>query len=348
MDDLTIDDPANIAGMSHLIDASNMQTGFDHHVLEEQITGGPRARVKKGNLAQELDAEFNQLTGGYKQVEPSATAPFERPTMTTSDDLDALLSSMDDEGEDSAFKVPPGKVPPYQQNERFVRESLPRTASFFPDEDPEDPNLAFMTQEQKRQNVIGEAFNDIDEERGQQPTFSVEKEKEEDEKSRKLEGIESLREILEDEGENLTRIPHVTPASSMEEIDSVYKMLNLKNDRKRCCTFAEEGILLGAHAVEWAFDGQKNYFGHKPDMTDWHKSVQAKLRRMRHDTSNVVSQVMQHYNLGSGTRIMLELIPSMFLYSRMRRTQHKDTLAVNESDYDSALNRLRDADNPVE
>jgi hypothetical protein len=335
MDDLSIDDPANIAGMSHLIDTSNMQAGFNQHDLEEQITGGPRAKQKKGNLAQELDAEFDKLTGGYKQVEPSATAPFERPTMTTSDDLDALLSSMDDD--DGEFKAAP------QQS--FA---APKRQMFFPDDEPEDPNLAYMTQEQKRQNVIGEAFNDIDEERGQQPTFSVEKEKEEDEKSRKLEGIESLREILEDEGENLTRIPHVTPASSMEEIDSVYKMLNLKNDRKRCCTFAEEGILLGAHAVEWAFDGQKNYFGHKPDMTDWHKSVQAKLRRMRHDTSNVVSQVMQHYNLGSGTRIMLELIPSMFLYSRMRRTQHKDTLAVNESDYDSALNRLRDADNPVE
>lgn len=328
MDDLGIDDPANVAGMSHLIDTSNSQNGFNFQELEEQITGGPRASVKKGNLAQELASEIDRLTGGYQKVEPSATIPFERPTMTTSDDIDALLNSVENDVDDHP------RVP-----------SRPLTN--FPDQF-EDPDLSYTTNEQKRQNVIGEVFGDIDEERGSQPTFSVEKEKEEDDKSRKLEGIESLREILEDEGENLSRIPHVTSASSMDEIDSVYNMLNLKNDRKRCCTFAEEGILLGAHAVEWAFDGEKNYFGHKPDMTDWHKSVQAKLRRMRHDTSNVVSQVMQHYNLGSGTRILLELVPSMFLYSRMRKSQHTDTLAVSESEYDSALNRLRDADMPQE
>lgn len=326
MEDLTIDDPANISGMSHLIDTTNVQTGFNFHDLEEQITGGPRA--KRGNRVEDIENELDKLSG-YKSVEQGATSPFERPKLTTSDDIDALLSTIENDPQPEPAK--PASRP-----------------MFFPDEEPEDPNLAFMTNEQKRQNVIGAAFTDIDEERGHQPTFSVEKEKEEDEKSRKLEGIESLREILEDEGENLSRIPNVTAQSSMEEIDSVYKMLNLKNDRKRCCTFAEEGILLGTHAVEWAFDGQKNYFGHKPDMTDWHKSVQAKLRRMRHDTSNVVSQVMQHYNLGSGTRIMLELIPSMFLYSRMRRSQHKDTLAVNEAEYDSALNRLRDADAPQE
>jgi hypothetical protein len=339
MDDLGIDDPANVAGMSHLIDTSNSQSGFNFQELEEQITGGPRATRKKGNLAQELESEIDRLTGGYQKVEPSATIPFERPTMTTSDDIDALLNSVEEDIDSD------GLAPPREGGQLSSHGS--RFAAAYPDH-IDDPDLAYMTNEQKRQNVIGEVFDDIDEERGQQPTFSVEKEKEEDEKSRKLEGIESLREILEDEGENLSRIPHVTAVSSMEEIDSVYKMLNLKNDRKRCCTFAEEGILLGAHAVEWAFDGEKNYFGHRPDMTDWHKSVQAKLRRMRHDTSNVVSQVMQHYNLGSGTRILLELIPSMFLYSRMRKSQHKDTLAVSDSEYDSALNRLRDADMPQE
>lgn len=335
MDDLTIDDPANIAGMSHLIDTSNMQSGFNHHDLEEQIMGGVRSRTKKGTLAQDLEQEIDKITGGYKRVDPAPTAPFERPTLATSDDIDALINQIEEEE-------------PVRPKPKAAPWPTTKTATFFPDEEPEDPDLAFMTNEQRRQNVIGEVFEDIDEERGQQPTFSVEKEKEEDEKSRLLESIEALRDILEDEGEKLTRIPNVGPESSIENVRNIHNMLTLKNDRKRCCTFAEEGLLIGAHAVEWAFDGQKNYLGYKPDMTGWHKSVQAKLRRMRHDTSIVVNQVMQKYDLGSGTRILLELIPSMFLYSRMRKTQYKDTLAVSDAEYDSALNRLRDADTPLD
>lgn len=225
-------------------------------------------------------------------------------------------------------------------NETSITQTVAAPQQKF--EFPSDPNLAFMTNEQKRQNIIGDVFNDINEEYGNQPSFSIEKEKEEDEKSRKLEGIESLREILEDEGENLSRIPNVTITNSMEEIDNVYKMLNLKNDRKRCCTFAEEGILLAAHGVEHFFDGKKSYLGRKPDMTDWHKSVQTKLRRMRHDTSNVVSQVIQRAGLGSLTRILLEIFPSMILYSKMRKSQNKDNLIISDDEYNNAINKLND------
>lgn len=337
MDDLTIDDPANILGMSHLIDQTGVQNGFNLHELEEQITGGTR-KHKKTNLAQDLESEIDKLTGGFQKPDPMI--PFDRPTMTTSDDLEALLQSMDDEDGPSA---PPQRATAAypRQGETYPRQNEPHTAhsSYFPDEEPEDPDLAYRTNEQKRQNVIGTVMADMDEEYGSQPAFSVEKEKEEDEKSRKLEAIESLREILMDEGENLDRIPNVTSTSSMADIDGVYKMLNMKNDRKRCTTFAEEGILLGAHAVEWAFDGQKTYFGHRPDMTDWHKSVQAKLRRMRHDTSQVVGQVMQQIGMGPGTRLLFEILPSAFLYSKMRKTQHKDNL-VSDAEYGNALNDL--------
>jgi hypothetical protein len=50
---------------------------------------------------------------------------------------------------------------------------------------------------------------------------------------------------------------------------------------------------------------------------------------------------MQSYNLGSATRILLELLPSMFLYSRMRKAQHKDNL-ISDDEFSEGLNRLRD------
>lgn len=325
MEDLSIYDPANIAGMSFLIDTTGMSTGFDPHELEDQITGGPKSKnLRKSNLAQELESEIDKLTStrDYKFTEPSSTRPFERPSeISPVDDLDELLRTIDSE---------PGAA-------------MPR-ASFAPQEDPSsysDPRLQYMTNEEQRQNVITDVFDDIKEEGGSNVIISIEKEKEEDEKARKLEQICFLRETLEDEGEDLKNVGNVSHANSLDEIEATLRLLILKNDRKRCCSFAEECILLGAHGIEWAFDGQKDYFGQKPDMSDWHKSVQGKLRRMRHDTSNVVGQIMSSYNLGSGTRILLELIPSMFLYSRMRRAQHKDSL-ISDAAFSDGINKLRD------
>lgn len=347
-DDLGIDDPSNIAGMSFLINTNGASAGFDPSELEAQIIGGPKGKMVKGkSTAQTLEAEIDKITQGFgapvkdfRYVEPSSTRPFEAPSA-----IDDLLRNLDND--DFNFDTP-------DDMKNSGRNAMPQPQNFGPAairqqsrnpyegySDPfSDPKLQYMTNEEKRQGVINDVFGEIEEEQGSNPIFSIEKEKEEDEKARKLEQICFLRETLEDESEDLSRIPNVTHINSVSEIDAVLKLLTLKNDRKRCCSFAEECILLGAHGIEWAFDGKKNYFGYKPDMVDWHKSVQSKLRRMRHDTSNVVGGIMQQYNLGSGTRILLELIPSMFLYSRMRKSQHRDN--ITEDEFNAGLNNLRD------
>ncbi len=50
--------------------------------------------------------------------------------------------------------------------------------------------------------------------------------------------------------------------------------------------------------------------------------MNVKISRMRHDTSKIVSDVMQDYNIGPGARILLELIPSMVVYSKTRKQQY--------------------------
>jgi hypothetical protein len=310
MEDLSIDDPSNLSGMCHLIDNEGIKSGFNPRDLEAQIKDS--SSLKRTNVAQSLENEIDKLT------------------MSGSSEIDDLLRSLDAQPDTAPTS---GSAPadrewgPPQQNYSGVN--------------IQDPYLDYMTNEEKKQNVIGEVFNDIQEENGSTPIFSIEKEKEEDEKARKLESISFLRETLEDEGESLERIPVVNHTNSLQEIDAVYRLLILKNDRKRCCGFAEECILMGAHGVEWVFNGERNYMGYKPDMTDWHKSVQGKLRRMRHDTSNVVGNIMSSYNLGSGMRILLELIPSMFLYSRMRKNQRKDSL-VSDEEFNVGISNLRD------
>ena len=74
-----------------------------------------------------------------------------------------------------------------------------------------------------------------------------------------------------------------------------------------------------SHVIEWLFDGEKTYMGRRPDLKGWSTNVNIKLRRMRYDTSTFVSSIMRGYDMGHGTRILLELVPSLFLYSKMRK-----------------------------
>ena len=198
--------------------------------------------------------------------------------------------------------------------------------------------IARLTEEQKKQRVLNHVLSDIGDSK-----FSIDKEKEEDDKAIMLEQIDMLILNLKDEGIDVSRIPDVNSNSSIDEVENVHKILRLKNDRNRYCSFAEECILAGSHALEWVFDGDKEYLGKRPDLRGWSATVNVKLRRMRFDTSTFVSDVMQGYNLGHGTRILLELIPSLFLYSKMKRSQYSDNL-ISSEEMNNALDKIRDID----
>ena len=98
-------------------------------------------------------------------------------------------------------------------------------------------------------------------------------------------------------------------------------------------------ILSGAYGLEYVFDGKREVFGRQPDLTGWADTVKVKLRRMRFETSTFVQEVMQEYNMSAGVRLALELIPSMFLYSRNRRLTQNDNL-VSDVDYKNAITNL--------
>jgi hypothetical protein len=195
---------------------------------------------------------------------------------------------------------------------------------------------ARITEEQKKQRILSSVLSDVKDHK-----FNVEKEKEEDDKAIMLEQIDMLMTNLKDEGINLSRIPQVTNQSNTDDIKSVHKILRLKNDRNRYCSFAEECVLAVAHILEWLFDGKKTYMGRSPDLRGWHSTVNMKLRRMKYDTSTFVSGIMQDYDMGSGVRMALELIPSLFLYSKMKKSQGSDNL-ITSDEMNSAIDRIRD------
>lgn len=157
---------------------------------------------------------------------------------------------------------------------------------------------------------------------GVQSDVNIDKEKEEEEKTTLLEDIDELMSELEHDEVDLTRIPSVNQDSSIDLVRKVHKILRMKYDRRRCNSLGKEIILAGAKGLEYICNGERKIGPFQPDLRDWSNTVRSKLSRMRYETSTIVSGFMHEYNISPWTRICMELVPSMILYSHMRRESH--------------------------
>jgi hypothetical protein len=164
----------------------------------------------------------------------------------------------------------------------------------------------------------------------------------EDAKMAMLVEIDSLWNDLEEDNVDLKRISRPSAASSYEEVESVLKILRMKLDRTRYGSLADEVVMTLAGIVEDIFDGKRVFFNrYSPDMTGWSKQVGVKLRRMKHDTSTIVGNIMNEYNIGPSTRVCLELIPNAFMYARSKRNAFgKDTI-YHDSDINRSIANIR-------
>lgn len=200
---------------------------------------------------------------------------------------------------------------------------------------PTPPSLKRTTHEENMRQVVSQAYTPT-------PSFSIEHERNRDKKTENLEQISVLLEMMADDGEDISKIPTVNHHSSDDDIIAVLDHLRLKNDRKRCGTFAEEAILMAVHWLESCLDGTFKFGGYAPDLTGWHRTVQTKLRRQRYNTAELVANLIQESGIGPGTRILMELVPSAFLYSRMQKSS--GGRRVTDDEFNAATNRLRDFD----
>lgn len=164
---------------------------------------------------------------------------------------------------------------------------------------------------------------------------------EEDEKQRLLTQIDQLREMLEGDDVDISHIPIVNNKSEMKDIKDSYKMLLTKNDTRRCSSMAEEGILMMAYALEDIFDGKRVLFGRfRPNLSGWSATASTKLKRMRFETANVVSRVMQSYGIGDVGRIGLELVPSMVIYSKRKQNSANEPDLQDTTEFADAVRDL--------
>lgn len=181
------------------------------------------------------------------------------------------------------------------------------------------------TAEQEKRRHIDQVLGGLREDSHR--SYDAHRERMQDEISNKLEQITSLKLALEEDMINCDDIKIPNSASPIEEIDSVLRTLRLKNDRNRCATVAEEIILGMGEVLEGVFDGTRELpiVGYKPDFTDYTNTLRVKLHRMRFDTAQIVSDVVQKHNMGPKGRMAMELLPSLILYPRQRKQQRGRT-----------------------
>jgi hypothetical protein len=320
-----INNPKNAIGIGDILVDDDENIDIDE--IEKSITSGitgKRKEEKNIDLAKDYSREVEDLMRRFKVDDDdtksvSMPVEFENSQSEKKPEYKTPYNLVDDEDDDDDT----------QQTYRSNNWSI---------EKPRDEQLNRMTNEEIKQEHVNKVLNNI--EKNNDDAEFVEKEDEEDEMARIMEQIDLLKTNLESEGVDLARIPDVNTSTSKREAKAVLRMLQIKNDRLRYCDFFEEGILAMAYGLENVFDGKREVLGSKIDLTGYSDTVKVKLRRMRYDTSNFVSGIMQGYNISSGWRIMLELVPSLFLYSRNRRLTGKDNL-ISDENYKKAMQDLQ-------
>jgi hypothetical protein len=173
-----------------------------------------------------------------------------------------------------------------------------------------------ITDEHQHKAKVMEVFTDM---RKENTTgFSMNIERTRDAKANKIEQISNICSSLDEEGIDIKGFQIPTIDSSMEEIDSILNLVNMKMNRTRYSSLFEEIVMGGAEFMESKLDGTRSIppFGWKPDYSGYSNTVSVKLHRMRYETSRLVGTGMEKMNIGSTTRILMELLPSLLLYPK--------------------------------
>lgn len=374
-----IDAPENLTGISNLIDPSNVNKNLKLDELERTMIGGGGLReVQVQDPDREFEDSMQKLSMGDGEQETDAQEEVYDETEALGDEPQAPTPTMSREPRLSVAPVaspggrtqrtpqaprqhsrPPQQyaqqpyVPPQQQ---YAQQGYPPQ---YPPQYQQPGQYPPQYQQQGQYPPSPYAPPPVRGHPGTTPAsqlddalraygdyeagVDIEAENAEETKGILLEDIEELMSELRGYGVDVTHVPEVNSESDLKDIKDVHRMLQRKYDRKRCHTFGTEALMATAHGLEFMFDGKKTYGPFRPDLTDWHNNIRPKLRRMRYETSSVVSDVMHTWNIGPLMRIMMELGISAVLHSKSRQNQRGQS-AYTPDQMSSAYEDLRDFD----
>jgi len=195
------------------------------------------------------------------------------------------------------------------------------------------------TDDERRSRQVDKVLKNSNDDRHREDKGIDYDELEEEEMAQIIEQIDTLRVDLADEEIDLSRIPEVSSSTTKKEAKAILRILRIKYNKSRYCDLFDEAILAGSYGLEKIFDGKNEWFGNKIDLTGWSETVKTKLKKIRPDTSTLVSNVVKDYDFGPLGRILFVLLPSLLFHSRSRRLKSNDNLS-NDDQYRDALRKI--------
>lgn len=326
----TFQDPSNVKNLYRTINKSAINHANDPEMIEKKIMGSDKIRsVKISDPMKEFESAMGKLNGD-EAIEPEPIK-FDDETVSA-DNTDPLNDEplIQDEAE-TLEEMPPDttSIDPNMFSEPGNNTNYESYETLFDKPTRIVPPTSKPTLNSALSNYMGS---------------NLDKESEHEEKENLILDIEDLRDELQSDGIDLSRIEEVTQATPIAVIRKVHKVLRNKRDKKRYMSFGNEIIIGGAQLLEFVFDGQTKFGPFQPDLVGWHNSVRPKLRRMRSETASVVGDVVTKYNIGPIARILLELVPSLFIYANMRKNQRAAAPTSQKNQMSEALDDLEKYD----
>lgn len=314
--DVDIDNPSNSVGMSYLFNAETISNSIKLDDTEKTIIDETKASFDNAFLAYE---------DPIKEYQEKAEMINNNLNPSSLNKISEIANFTEDYSDD-------GEQNDYEDINSFIAKSVT----------DEQPSYQFLeTEEYNNQKIL---TNIIKEETNTSSNESILLDN--DKKILLLQKIEDLLDDLNCDGVDTSAIPTVNFKSSLDELDLVYRQLVIKNNRDRYRVLAEECFLIFAKGLEKVFDGDKEYFGYKPDLTDFSNTMRTKLRRFRYETTSMASEFVEHYELSMRSKLFLELGASAISHSISRKHKYKQNL-FDENAMNSAMDEIRDNDSDM-
>jgi len=353
MSEWNLHDPTDIKGINRIIRTDDIDSEANLEIIEKNIVQGMFLDTDKENVpaSQKLIFDLDNIIkhNVYDNTVPAQSVGRSATSFHNERQSNRGASIRDDEY--SRYSSPrrnnPRESPePHRRPDPFGRsgrsEQSRESEPFRESEQPRSDNYRlsqYRTNEQIRAETLKQFFRGDNDDADETNNYSIEPGRLEDDKVVMLQQIENLKVELDLEGCDTSKF-EVSENDSYDKIQDICRKLKLKSQYKTYSNMFDESILLGAEFVEWAFDGDKEYMGYKPDMIGWSDTVKLKLKRMRLETASFVSGVMQEYKMSAGLSIMTQLVVSGILYSVTKRKNDEE---YEDSDRHTTDKEFREA-----
>lgn len=327
----------NVFGISSLLHKDEIASEVDLKLLEKQILEG-KPQTTYRSFADEFKKETDKLDklfdfpqmGGGGGLQDPALYDFDKQSQPGASPYQPQQSPYQLQTQPSPYQPQqsPYQLPTQTQPQQSPYQLTPLTHDVKPLPQLSNWGNAPRTKEEESAAVLRSVLSNPPHKQEEVLVDLMNN----DESTMLIEEIRELKTLLHDNGVKVDDIQDPKPEMSKYTLKTLHDALIYRNHRHRAEATAEEICMLGAKALEWIFNGERELLGYKLDARGWSSTAKTKLRKMKYDTSAFVTQIMKEYSMSRSMRVALELVPSFILYVSTKSSKGTKDLSKNFSD----------------